>query len=147
MLRPPRTRPVFVPAQPPPAGPPPSPEILAALGEAGVVRMLEDFYLLLEDSPLRPLFPEDMQAAAHRSAAFFVQILGGPPRYSERHGPPRMRQRHLPFEIDPAARAQWLETFERVLARAEERYGFPPEHLPAFRAFLASFSAWMVNAE
>ena len=117
------------------------------MGEAGVVRMLEDFYILLEDSPLRPLFPDDMRTAAQRSASFFIQVLGGPPRYSQRHGPPRMRQRHEPFEIDAAARALWLETFERVLARAEERYGFPPEHLPAFRAFLGSFSGWMVNAQ
>src|SRR5262245_21521529 len=108
--------------------------------------MLEDFYLLLEYTPLRPLFPEDMQAAAQRSASFFVQVLGGRPLYSQRHGPPRMRQRHEPFEIGEAARQTWLETFERVLARAEERYGFPPQHLPAFRAFLHSFSAWMVNA-
>jgi hemoglobin len=146
-MHPPRSRPIFVPAQAPPQGPPPSPAILATLGEAGVVRMLEDFYALLEDTPLRPMFPADMRAAAQRSASFFVQLLGGPPRYSQRYGPPRMRQRHEPFEIDAAARALWLATFERVLEGAVERYGFPREHLPGFRAFLHSFSGWMVNAE
>lgn len=109
--------------------------------------MLEDFYAELEASSIRPLFPEDMRAASRRSAAFFVQILGGPPLYSERYGPPRMRQKHEPFEIDSAARAVWLECFGRVLATAEARYGFPPEHLADFRAFLEGFSGWMVNAE
>lgn len=146
MNRPPRTRPIHVPSTPPPQDQPPSPAILAALGEAGVERLLEDVYARLEEGPLRPLFPDDMRAASRRSAAFFIQLLGGRPLYSQRHGPPRMRQRHLPFEIDEAARAEWLATFERVLAEAEARHGFPPEHLPAFRSFLHSFSAWMVNA-
>ena len=88
-----------------------------------------------------------MVQASRRSAAFFVQILGGPALYSERHGPPRMRQIHEPIEIDAAARAEWLEQFDLILAAAESRYGFPPEHLSGFRDFLESFSAWMVNAE
>ena len=58
-----------------------------------------------------------------------------------------MRARHLRFVITPAARVEWLACFERVLARAPERYGFPAEHLPGFRAFLRDFSLWMVNTE
>ena len=143
----PRTRPIHVPMVPPPSGSPPSPEILAALGEEGVFRMLAEFYAELEASEVRALFPDDMPAASRKSAAFFVQLLGGPALFSERYGPPRMRARHEPFEIDAAARAVWLAAFDRVLARAEASYGFPPEHLPDFRAFLDSFSAWMVNAE
>jgi hypothetical protein len=42
---------------------------------------------------------------------------------------------------------EWLGCFERVLVRAPERYGFPAEHLPGFRAFLDGFSLWMVNIE
>jgi len=143
----PRTRPLYIPRVPPPSGSPPSPEILAALGEEGVFRMIADFYAELEASDVRHLFPEDMPAASRKSAAFFVQLLGGPALFSEQYGPPRMRMRHEPFEIDAAARATWLAAFERVLEHAEERYGFPPEHLPGFRDFLESFSAWMVNAE
>jgi hemoglobin len=142
-----RTRPIHVPRGGPPAGQPPSPEILAAVGEEGVVRMLEDFYRELETSEVRGLFPEDMVQASRKSAAFFIQVLGGRPLYSQHFGPPRMRQRHEPYEIDAAARAVWLACFDRVLAGAENRYGFPPEHLEGFRGFLESFSGWMVNAE
>jgi hemoglobin len=58
-----------------------------------------------------------------------------------------MRARHLPFSITPRARQVWLDCFERVLAGAPARYGFPAEHLAGFRAFLRDFSLWMVNAE
>jgi len=146
MPPPPRSRPIHTPLGPPPQGPPPSPAILAAMGEDGVARMLSDFYAQLEQSEIRALFPDDLQAAANRSACFFIQVLGGRPLYSQRYGPPRMRQKHEPFEIDAAARATWLAAFDRVLERAPAAYAFPPEQLPGFRAFLQSFSGWMVNA-
>src|SRR5262249_59334097 len=100
-----------------------------------------------EASPLPPLSPAAMAAASRRSAAFFVGLLGGPPLYHQRYGNPMMRARHLPFAITLAARQEWLACFDRVLARAPERYGFPAQHLPGFRAFLEGFSLWMVNTE
>jgi hemoglobin len=115
------------------------------MGEANVVRMIEDFYRELEASSLRPLFPPDMGAAAARSAAFFVGLLGGPPLYHQRHGNPMMRARHMAFAITPRAREEWLACFERVLARAVERHAFPAQHLEGFRRFLHDFSLWMVN--
>ena len=133
----------------PPGGPPwvspPSPEIYASMGIAAIEQMLEEFYRELEASPLRPMFPADMVAASRKSAAFFVGLLGGPPLYHQRYGNPAMRARHLPFVIDEAARQEWLRCFDRVLADAPARYNFPAEHLAGFRAFLAAFSAWMVN--
>ena len=132
----------------PPHGPPsqgPSREIYAAMGEENIFAMLRDFYRELEKSSLRRLFPEDMEQASRRSAAFFVGLLGGPPLYQRHYGPPRMRQRHLAFPIDAEARAVWLDRFRRTLKDADQRYGFPPEHLPGFLAFLDDFSAWMVN--
>jgi hemoglobin len=125
----------------------PSREIHGLMGEAAIVRMIEDFYGELERSSLRTLFPEDMKAAAQRSAAFFVGLLGGPPLYHERYGNPMMRARHLRFRVTPRAREEWLACFERVLAEAPERYGFPAPHLAGFRAFRRDFSLWMVNTE
>ena len=86
-------------------------------------------------------------AASRKSAAFFVGLLGGPPLYHQRYGNAMMRARHMPFAITPRAREEWLGCFERVLAEAPERYGFPAQHLPGFRAFLRDFSLWMVNTE
>jgi hemoglobin len=141
------TRPVFVPTIDPAKIPPPSREICGRMGEANIFRMMEDFYRELERSPLRPLFPADMGAASQKSAAFFVGLLGGPPLYHQRYGNPMMRARHMPFAITLGAREEWLACFERVLAHAPERYGFPAEHLAGFRAFLQGFSLWMVNTE
>jgi hemoglobin len=132
----------------PPQGPPQTrldPALFQAIGRERIYAMLADFYVELEQSELRPMFPPDMQAASRRSAAFFVQIMGGPPLYSELYGPPRMRQRHLPFAIDAHTREVWLACFDRVLAHAEARYGMPDALKPGFREFLAEFSAWMVN--
>lgn len=117
----------------------------AAMGEENITRMMEDFYVELEKSSLRGMFPQDMRAAAHKSAAFFVGLLGGPPLYQQRYGNPMMRARHLPFPINQAARDEWLACFERVLEDAPARYDFPPEHLEGFRAFLRGFSLWMMN--
>jgi hemoglobin len=123
----------------------PSREIYALMGEANIVRMIDDFYRELEASSLRPLFPSDMRAAAQKSAAFFVGLLGGPPLYHQRHGNPMMRARHMAFTITPRARDEWLACFDRVLSHAVERYGFPAQHLDGFRSFLRDFSLWMVN--
>jgi hemoglobin len=145
MSAPERTRPIHVPAAGPPQVNRPSPEILEAIGQEGVFRMLADFYGELEQTELRRWFPEDMEAASERSAAFFVQLLGGPPLFNERYGPPRMRMRHFPFEIDESARRIWLDAFDRVIDSAPATYGFPAEHVEGFRAFLDGFSTWMVN--
>jgi hemoglobin len=139
------SRPVYVPPIDPGRIAAPSREVYGLMGEAAIVRMIEDFYRELEGSSIRALFPADMTAAARKSAAFFVGLLGGPPLYHQRYGNPMMRARHLPFAITPRAREEWLACFEHVLADAPARYGFPATHLPGFRAFLRDFSLWMVN--
>ena len=125
---------------------PPSREIYYAMGEANIYLMLEDFYLELEKSSIRHLFPANMVDASKKSAAFFVGLLGGPPLYHQLYGPPMMRARHMPFVIDEAARQEWLRCFDHILKNnAEEKYNFPQQHLDGFRAFLVGFSGWMVN--
>lgn len=133
----------------PPEGPPsnilPNPEIFLRMGEEAIYKMLEDFYLALGQSSIAHLFPGDMKEASKKSAAFFVFILGGPPLYQQQYGPPKMRQRHLPFEIDEAARQEWLNCFKRVLEEADNKYNFPMEHMEGFCRYLEKFSTWMVN--
>lgn len=132
----------------PPGGPPrerPHPDIYARMGEDNIFSMLSDFYIELEGSSIRHLFPANMQEASKKSAAFFVFLLGGPPLYQERYGAPMMRQRHLPFAIDEEARRVWMDCFRKVLEGAEEKYRFPCEHMESFKGFLEQFSSWMVN--
>ncbi len=139
-------RDIYTPPINPAEIPGPSREIYAAMGNANVYRMIEDFYRELGSSSIRDLFPQDLVRASRKSAAFFVQLLGGPPEYNERFGPPRMRARHMPFRITTRARDEWLACFERVLAHAAKDYAFPEQHLASFRQFLHHFSLWMVNA-
>lgn len=135
----------YTPPEGPPQGITPDPQIYEKMGEDAIFQMLEDFYLELEQSSIRHLFPEDMKEASKKSAAFFVFIMGGPPLYQQQFGPPRMRQRHLPFAIDENARQVWLQCFKKILQQAEEKYHFPMEHMDGFWRFLDQFSAWMVN--
>lgn len=113
------------------------------MGEETIRRMLQLHYERLAGSPVRNLFPEDMEEAAQKAADFFIQVMGGPPLYAQKHGPPRMRMRHMPFAITPEARRIWLECFRGAL----DDLPFPPEHRSDFEEFLDSFSDWMVNTQ
>lgn len=137
-------REIYTPPGGPPAIPPLPRAILADIGEAGVRRLLQLHYARLGASAVRHLFPpteEGRRAAAERSADFFVQVLGGPPHYSTKHGAPRMRARHVPFPIDEEARQEWLRCFREAL----DALPFPAAWRPDFERFLDRFSAWMVN--
>lgn len=139
---------IYTPPQGPGQAPAPSREIFPAMGQENIYRMLEDFYRRLGESEINSLFPkgeENLMAAAHKSAAFFTGLLGGPPLYHQQFGPPRMRARHLPFPIDEAARQVWMRCFLETLENATEDYRFPAEHLDGFKTFLDGFSRWMVN--
>lgn len=136
---------LYVPPGGPGGGAMPSRDIYSEMGEEGIRSMIRDFYKELERSELRPLFPEDMTAAAEKSAAFFIGILGGPPLYRTLYGEPMMRRRHMAFPISEEARAAWMDCFRRVLRHAPENYHFPAEHLEGFQQYLDEFSRWMVN--
>ncbi len=135
----------------PPAGPPqgalPSPEIYTVMGQEHFLHMMEDFYRELHQSAIADMFSPDPIEAAHRSGAFFIQMLGGPADYSERYGPPRMRARHMPFRIDRPGRDTWLACFKSVLKDAPAKYQFPEQHLAGFIAWLEEFSLWMINTD
>lgn len=142
-----RTQPIYTPQGGPPQVDRPNQAILEILGQEGIFRILSNTYKRIGSSPIRPMFAEDLEVASRRSAAFFVQVMGGEPLYTENYGPPRMRQRHFPFEIDAAAREEWLKCFKGSLQEDVEQHGFPAEHLASFETFLNEFSKWMVNVE
>ncbi len=133
----------------PPPAPRPHPAIFQALGEEGVRQLIRAFYIELGKSPVKHLFPEGdaLLASADNSALFWITILGGPPLYELKHGKPMIRQRHLRFAITGEARSHWLACWNPVLAEAPQTLGFPPEHIPGFRAWIHTFSAWIVNTE
>lgn len=136
--------PLHVPQSGPNEAVAPSPDMYAIMGDANIKAMLRDFYEELGRSSIAGMFPAELVPASEKSALFFIGLLGGPPLYMQAYGPPRMRARHLPFRITEAHRHEWLACFFRVLEHPE-RYQIPEEHLPGFKNFLESFSAWMVN--
>ena len=141
-------RPVHIPPHGPPNLIPPNPAIYAAMGESGVTAMLEAVYAEFAQSSIAAMFPRSatgLQAAAHKSASFFVTVLGGPPLYHQRYGNPAMRARHMPFVITEEGRLEWMRCWHLVLADAG-RFGFPAEHLPVFLTWLDGFSGWMLNS-
>src|SRR5207249_6977789 len=89
-------RAIYTPPSGPPQGPGPNSAIYGIMGEDNIFKMMLDLYRELEKSPIRGLFPSNMEEASKKSAAFFVTILGGPPLYMQKYGPPRMRARHRP---------------------------------------------------
>lgn len=134
----------------PPPAPRPNSAIFEALGVAGVQRLIRAFYTEIGRSSIAHLFPQEpdkLMKAADNNALFWVTMMGGPPLYEEKHGKPMMRQRHFRFPVTGEARATWLACWEPVLAAAPRTLGFPAEHIEGFRAWITTFSAYIVNTK
>ena len=116
---------IYTPPGGPPQGPGPNREIYALMGEENIYKMMSDLYAELGHSEVRHLFPQDLEAASRKSAAFFIGLLGGPPIYVEKYGSPRMRARHLPFEIDQRARGVWLDALNASSKALRTSTDFP----------------------
>lgn len=88
-------------------------------GEAGVRRIVDHFYDLMERdpavAPLRAMHAVDLEPMRERLMDFMVGWFGGPQRYFQRPDARCMGQVHAPFDIDEAIRAQWLSCMHRAL--------------------------------
>lgn len=103
---------------------------------------MERFYEgVAVDPVLRPLYPDDLDAARHRLAAFLVQLAGGPRRYEALRGEPRLRLRHLAFPIGTAEAAAWLERMKAALAAV----ALPEDVAGELRAYFERTAAFLVN--
>lgn len=136
-------REIYVPPGGPPQGPPPSREIFQKLGEEKIRELVKVFYHEILNSNIRNMFPESVEESIEKSADFMVQVLGGPPYYSQKYGPPRMRMRHIPFVIDEKARRAWLGCYKSALEIVQIN---DPEKTQIWN-FLVDFSGWMVNSK
>lgn len=88
-------------------------------GEAGVRKLVDRFYDLMESSPeaetIRKMHPHSLDDSRQKLFEFLCGFLGGPPLYMERRGHPRLRMRHAAFQIDEAARDNWLACMQQAL--------------------------------
>lgn len=89
-------------------------------GEAGVRRLVDRFYDLMDTLPeaaaIRAMHPVDLAGSRDKLFMFLSGWLGGPPLYMQKHGHPRLRARHLPFAIGEAEGRAWMSCMERALS-------------------------------
>jgi len=122
----------------------PVPEILEAIGEEGVRKLISDHYDILVKSEIKHLFPDNemiLERAKTRSSDFFIQLLGGPEYFNKNRGKPMLAARHKPFPIGRKERVVWLECYMEAL----EKSGLSDELKQSYWNYLDLFSNWMVN--
>ena len=95
-------------------------------GDAGVARLCDRFYELMDSIPqfreLRDMHPADLQGSRDKLYMFLSGWLGGPDLFVEKFGHPRLRARHSPFAIGTRERDQWVA----CMLLAMEEVGIEP---------------------
>lgn len=88
-------------------------------GEAGIRRLVDRFYDLMDTSPeaanVRALHAASLKRSREKLYLYLTGWTGGPPLYVEQFGHPQLRQRHLPFAIGTRERDEWLWCMERAM--------------------------------
>lgn len=112
-------------------------------GGGGVFeRIAAEFYeRVRDDDLLRPMYPDDLEAARERLALFIAQVFGGPRRYEALRGEPRLRMRHRPFSIGRIERDRWM----RHMLAAVEAAGIPQPARAAIEAYFADTATFLIN--
>ncbi|TAK79158.1 MAG: globin [Aquabacterium sp.] len=93
-------------------------------GEAGVRRLVQRFYALMDELPeaaaVRAVHPPSLAGSEQKLFEYFSGWLGGPPLFEAKYGHPRLRARHLPFSIGTRERDEWLLCMRRALDETVE---------------------------
>lgn len=88
-------------------------------GEAGIRRLVDRFYDLMDSAPeaanVRALHAASLKASREKLFLYLTGWTGGPPVYVEKYGHPMLRARHLPFRIASRERDEWLWCMDRAL--------------------------------
>lgn len=110
-------------------------------GEAGVHRLVDRFYELMDELPeayaSRRIHPDSLAGANQSLFEFLSGWFGGPNLYIEKKGHPRLRMRHLPYTIGPQERDAWMLCMRQAIEEQVED--------PAFRAWLIETFAQMAD--
>ncbi|MDX6636648.1 MAG: hemoglobin [Solirubrobacterales bacterium] len=108
-------------------------------GEEAIRRLIDAFYDRVEaDELISPFFPGGVHEA-HRDhvAAWWLEVFGGPQRYSEELGGyENMLAKHLNLGITPEARRRFVAT----MSIAADDAGLPAD--PEFRSALLAYAEW-----
>jgi hemoglobin len=117
--------------------------IYSMIGEDGFIRLVSAFYRQVpQDDILGKMYPPgELAAAEKRLRDFLIYRFGGPQRYIEERGHPRLRARHIPFQIDRAARDNWMRLMNNAFAEAK----LPAEVEQYLQSFFEQMSTFMIN--
>jgi hemoglobin len=93
----------------------------AAGGEAGIRKLVDDFYDVMDQHPnarkIRNMHPEDLTVSRDKLARFLCGWLGGPRLYAEKYGPIMIPQVHGHLEIGRNERDAWLFCMQEALEK------------------------------
>ena len=96
-------------------------------GEAGLRRIVERFYEIMDSDPgaaqIRAMHAADLSPVREKLFEFMSGWLGGPPLYQQNAQSKCIVSAHSRFAIDAAARDQWLMCMRQALVDA----GLPQE--------------------
>jgi len=116
---------------------------LAAGGETGIRKLVDDFYdameRLSEAEKIRNMHPADLTISRDKLTLFLCGWLGGPRLYAQKYGPIRIPQVHSHLEIGSDERDAWLLCMCEALktqpyAAAFKRYLLEQLYVPAERS-------------
>lgn len=84
----------------------------AAGGEAGVLKLVNDFYDAMEQLPrakhILNMHPDDLDTSRDKLFRFLCGWMGGPKLYQEKYGPISIPRAHAHLTIGPEERDAWL---------------------------------------
>lgn len=92
----------------------------AAGEEAGIRKLVEDFYRFMDELPeakiIRAMHRSDLTESRDKLTAFLCGWMGGPKLYHEKYGSINIPRDHSHLVVGAAERDAWLLCMERAIA-------------------------------
>ena len=116
-------------------------------GEAGVKRLVQRFYTLMDTLPeadtVRQMHPESLAGSAEMLFEYLSGWFGGPSLYIAKKGHPRLRMRHAPYAVGTVVRDEWMLCMQQALTEQVSDVAFQARLIDTF----AQMANHMVNTD
>ncbi len=110
-------------------------------GEETIGRWMALFYEKIGEHPLlAPMFPS-LAESREKQIDYMVEFLGGPKRYTEKHGKAFLRFKHRHVKIGQPERDAWLALFLQTLREITD----DPAMIEQIEARIAPIATAMIN--
>ena len=116
-------------------------------GEAGVHRLVQRFYALMDELPeahtVRQMHPESLEGSATSLFEFLSGWFGGPSLYIAKKGHPRLRMRHAPYAVGTTVRDEWMLCMTQALDEQVDDAAFKASLIDTF----GQMASHMINTD